>query len=202
MKITLGLGALTLTAALASGCAKEQRRVSSDQEGIVVASRVGIDEVRPSVDAFCKALSEKNAKGWQKHIVMGEDGKPTIVIKTIQNRTHDPHFDVVRLTNEVKSAILEQQICNIIMAGTAAGEGVEEARDYSGSGTQTAGNEVRGGKEDEWSLILTGTITSEVKENDDVTQYDYEFYLELTDTVKKQLVLTSKPVRFRKEKER
>jgi hypothetical protein len=201
MKFLKSVGTAALAGLLVAGCAKEQRRVSTDEEGIVVAKRVGMDEIRPAVTDFLSKLARKNDEGWASHIVMSEAGKPTIVFKTIQNRTHDPHFDVVRLTNECRKAILDQNLCQIIMAGTAAGEGVEEARDYSGAGTQTQGSQVRGGHEDEWSLILTGTITSDIMENDDVTQYEYEFVLELTDTIKKQLVIMSN-TKFRKEKER
>lgn len=200
MKFVKHVAAVVVALAV-NGCAKEQRRVSTDEEGIVVAKRLGMDEIRPAVVSFCNELAAKNSQGWDSHIVMGEAGKPTIVLKVIDNRTHDPHLDVARLTNELRKAILDQNICKLIMAGTAAGEGVEEARDYSGAGTQTAGSQVRGGKEDEWSLILTGTITSGLIENEDVEQHEYEFVLELTDTIKKQLVIMSN-VRFRKEKER
>lgn len=191
---------LTLALALlATGCATTHRQADVEEQGLVETDHVGLNEIRPAVDAMCAKISELNAQGWPDHVRMTPEPphKPQVRISALKNRTRD-HFDVVTLKNELLNAMVEEGVVYVV--GDAGDlEAVNQERDYSQAGMTN--EELQYGQEDVVALVLRGEITDDVIEQGRTKQHDYIFSLRLIDTVKNR-VITTTSTKLRKVRER
>ncbi len=189
-----------LLSLLLAGCSSTTHRVADvSEQGLVETDHIGLNEIRPAVEAMCDKIAQLNARGWGSHVRVTQDPphKPQVRMSKIQNRTRE-HFDVVTLKNELLNAMVEQGVVYVVGdAGDLAA--VNDERDYSQAGMTN--EELAYGEEDVVALVLRGEITDDVIEQGSVKQHDYIFSLRLIDTVKNRVEAVTS-TKLRKVRER
>jgi hypothetical protein len=197
--LRLGFSRAAVAALLVAGlvgCKAQSHDADATDRGLVSVDHVGGHEIEAAVKDLCQKIADRNAKGWPPHIHMDSYGKPQITIDLLQNRTRE-HFDTTNLQAELENQITEQDVCSIVNRSTrhnesAGQEAVMDERDYSQSGMTGQDQVVEHGQEDASGLVLEGTITDDVMEEDGVKQHDYWFNLKLIDTTKAKDIITTR----------
>lgn len=189
MRSFAAIAASSVLVALVGCKGPTHRQVDVSEPGLIDVDNIGLNEIRPAVEAMLDRVSKMNLEGWASHIILTEDSprRPQVRIAGVQNRTNE-QFDVVMLENELLNALVNQEVVYVV-GGASDLAAVNAERDYSQAGMTN--EEIPYGQEDRVALVLVGEITEDVIDQRNVRQHDFVFGLRLVDTVKNRVMATT-----------